>query len=221
MPSADRPASSAAPHGRAAPAPRLWLVRHARPLVEAGLCYGRLDVAADPGHTRETAARLADALPPGAALRTSPRRRCRDLADALAALRPDLRPAAVDARLAEMDFGDWEGRRWDAIGPAALDAWTADFARHRPGGGESVADFMARVAEAFDAPAPGADRVWIAHAGVARAATLLARGLRRVERAADWPRTGPDFGAWTTLPPSGTGACGAPGAATAGSPDRP
>lgn len=45
-------------------APRLWLVRHARPEVAPGLCYGRLDVAADARHSRESARLLAQALPP-------------------------------------------------------------------------------------------------------------------------------------------------------------
>ena len=41
---------------------KLWLVRHAQPLVDAGVCYGRLDVAADPAATvRETAALINDA----------------------------------------------------------------------------------------------------------------------------------------------------------------
>jgi alpha-ribazole phosphatase len=189
-------------------------VRHARPLVDAGLCYGRQDVAADAAHTRETAVRLARALPPGAMLRTSPRTRCRALADALAALRPDLRPDAVDARLAEMDFGEWEGRRWDAIGAEALDAWTADFAHHRPGGGESVAAFMARVGGAFDALPAAADSVWICHAGVARAAALLLQGRRRIDHATDWPREGPDFGRWTVLALSADAGAGG----TAGAP---
>ena len=29
----------------------LWLVRHAQPLIESGICYGQLDVAADAGAT--------------------------------------------------------------------------------------------------------------------------------------------------------------------------
>jgi alpha-ribazole phosphatase len=192
------PRADARPDERFPPR-RLWLVRHARPLVGPGVCYGRLDIAADPDHTRDTASRLAQALPPHAVLRSSPRARCRALADALVAQRPDLRPAAVDARLAEMDFGAWEGLRWDAVGPAALGAWTADFMRHRPGGGESVAAFLARVGEAVDAVTQAPDSVWICHAGVARAAALWAGGNRHLAKAADWPRAGPDFGQWTVL----------------------
>ena len=118
----------------------------------------------------------------------------------LLGLRPDL-TRKKDLRLQEMDFGDWEGQRWDAIGPAALDAWVADFAQHRPGGGESVQAFMGRVAAVWDETwdETHADTVWITHAGVIRAATLLHRGLRQITRADQWPTATPGFGQWTVL----------------------
>ena len=39
----------------ALPIPRLWLVRHARPLVAPGICYGRLDMQADAQATADAA----------------------------------------------------------------------------------------------------------------------------------------------------------------------
>jgi alpha-ribazole phosphatase len=173
--------------------------RRAQPLIEAGVCYGRLDIAADAQATLHCAEALARLLPPGIAVVTSPLQRCEQLAHVLLWLRPDL-TFKTDARLREMDFGSWEGRRWDAIGLAALDAWVADFAQHRPGGGESVQAFMQRVAGLWDeARAPAADTVWITHAGVIRAATLLQRGLRQITRTDQWPTAAPGFGAWTVL----------------------
>lgn len=183
----------------------LWLVRHARPLVEPGVCYGALDVPAELQHTQQTAERLARVLPPGLTLRSSPRQRCLQLASALAALRPDL-VCTPDPRLAEMDFGLWEGQRWEAIGAAALADWTADFARHRPGGGESVQAFMRRVGAAWDealaARQAGQALGWITHAGVIRAAELLASGLACPEHAGQWPLDAPDYGQWRHLPAS-------------------
>lgn len=178
---------------------RLWLVRHATPRVEAGVCYGRTDLAADPAATRAAAERLAGALPPGIGMNSSPLRRCVQLSRALCRLRDDL-TCAPDARLAEMDFGTWEGQRWEALGEQAVSAWTADFARHRPGGGEALQTFMDRVGAAFDqAVQDGRDRVWITHAGVIRAAMLIAGGRRILHSAQDWPREAPDFGAWRVL----------------------
>ena len=130
---------------------KLWLVRHAQPLIESGICYGRLDVAADAAATIECAQKLAAQLPPGTRVITSPLQRCEQLAHVLLGLRPDL-ACKTDTRLQEMDFGRWEGRAWQAIGQAELQAWTSDFANYTVGrDGESVTMFMARVASAFDA----------------------------------------------------------------------
>lgn len=175
---------------------KLWLVRHAAPLVEPGVCYGRTDMPAGERETQEAAQYLARQLPPSIGLVGSPLKRCMQLATTLCVLRPDL-SSRPDTRLAEMDFGAWEGRRWDAIGEEALRAWTDDFASHRPGGGESVDEFMARVAAAYgEAHAAGQDTAWITHAGVIRAVSLIAQGQLTVRHASDWPELAPSFGAW-------------------------
>lgn len=182
--------------------PRLWLVRHAAPCIAAGTCYGASDVGADAGGTHEAARRLAAALPADRVLvRHSPLARCAQLARALEALRPDL-VARPDARLAEMDFGAWEGRPWSDIGRDAVDAWTADFAGHAPGGGESLARMLARVAAAFAearaecGPQAAGDVVWITHAGVARCVRWCLQSPGRMPRADEWPVTAPAFGEW-------------------------
>ena len=176
---------------------RLWLVRHAHPLIAPGICYGALDMPADPAATARSAQRLAAALPQRLSVWHSPLQRCELLAHDLIGLRPDLalKPAA---ELVEFDFGRWEGRPWSAIDPAELQAWTDDFAHYAVGGtGESVSTFMARVGSAFDALAP--DTLWITHAGVIRAAGLLAQGMRHIKRADQWPLHAPNYGQWQTL----------------------
>ena len=178
---------------------RLWLVRHAAPLVDAGTCYGTLDLAADAQATQQAAKALAQALPGGVVLRSSPMQRCTQLADALRAVRADL-SFTIDSRLREMDFGNWEGLRWDALGAAALQAWTDNFSHYRPGGGESVHDFMTRVTQAWDdVPLRDGNTVWITHAGVIRAATLLHAGRVSVTQAAQWPADACGFGQWRVL----------------------
>jgi alpha-ribazole phosphatase len=181
----------------------LWLVRHAKPLVAAGLCYGALDVPACPQDTQRIARELAQQLPPGTAVISSPRQRCEQLAQVLHRLRPDL-ALKIDERLAEMNFGAWEGRLWAEIGPTEMDAWMQDFAHHAPGGGESVAAFMQRVAGAWEAWVASAQQaavnvaaphtLWITHAGVMRAAQLLASGQSTLQNAGQWPREAIGFG---------------------------
>ncbi len=176
-------------------------MRHAQPLAAAGLCYGSTDLAAQPAATQRAADQLALRLPAGLGLRVSPLRRCQQLAQALQARRPDLRPE-TDARLREMHFGAWEGRRWADIGRDEFDAWLGDFAAAPPGGaGEPVQALMARVAGAWDDwRAGGRDAAWITHAGVMRAALLLARGVRLPARASDWPADELPFGQVLVLP---------------------
>ena len=181
--------------------PRLWLVRHAPPLAAQGLCYGRLNLPADAQATRDSARALADALPQRVLAWHSPLQRCEQLALALQRLRPDL-ILRVEPRLAELDFGCWEGWRWDAIPQAAFDAWLADFGAHRFGGRESVNELLGRVAavRAEQSRQTGA-AVWITHAGVIRALRLLAQGISRVDRAGQWPQQAPGYGEW--LEPGG------------------
>lgn len=92
----------------------------------------------------------------------------------------------VSQDFAEMDFGDWENRRWEEIGRAALDDWAADFLGYAGHGGESVAHLRDRVARGLEAVPEGA--VVVTHAGVIKAALVL-RG-----DAAGWDHR-PEFGA--------------------------
>ncbi len=178
----------------------LWLVRHATPLIEPGVCYGALDVPADPAATERTAQALAQVLPQGIVVASSVLQRCELLAQVLHGLRPDL-AYKPEPRLVEMNFGQWEGQPWDAIGQSALQAWTDDFAHYRAGGGESVHAFMQRVAAVWDETRDQTqDVVWITHAGVIRACSLLAQGVRSVAQASDWPLAAPGYGEWVCQP---------------------
>jgi len=173
---------------------KLWLVRHAKPLVAPGVCYGVLDVAADAQATLTAATALAHVLPAGVRLVSSPLQRCEQLAHVLRGLRPDL-AWKYDARLAEMDFGQWEGQHWDTIARAELDGWTESFATWRCGGAECVQDFMARVGAVWDETcAVQEPAVWITHAGVIRAAACIAQGQRHIHRADQWPKDAPAWG---------------------------
>lgn len=173
---------------------KLWLVRHAQPLIEAGICYGATDVDADAQATLKAAHALAQVLPAGLAMLSSPLQRCERLSQSICRLRPDL-TYKTEPRLMEMDFGTWEGQRWDDIAPAELQSWTDAFDTWPCGGGESVDQMMARVGALWDeSVASSQSVVWITHAGVIRAATLVAQGMRQVKRADQWPVAGLAFG---------------------------
>ena len=172
----------------------LILLRHTRPDVAEGVCYGRTDLP--PADDFETAASAVIAgLPDVSRVVTSPLVRCARLAERIAAAR-DLDPE-TDPRIVEMDFGSWERTAWNAIPRDELDAWAADFHRARPHGGESVAMLAARVGAALDETmATDPPILWVTHAGVVRAACAA----RAVERG--W-ETRLDFGRWLVLPATG------------------
>jgi len=141
----------------------LHLIRHPKPVIEAGICYGQLEILAK--IEMAEVARLRAELPPGLPVWSSPLLRCRQLAE-------QLHPQPlIDGRLAEMNFGDWEGRPWDEISRNELDAWAADIAGYVPPGGESPAALQQR-ALAFVAGLNVAEAVIVTHAGIIR--TLLA-----------------------------------------------
>lgn len=167
--------------------------RHPRPVGVEGRCIGRIDVAVDQRRAKRLAHRIrARARAEGWAriVVTSPLRRCAAVGQWLARWGWRHR---VDARLIELDFGDWDGRPWTSIAPAELAAWTDDFSDHHPGGGESVRELMARCAawleELGGHEGTGARPCCVVgHAGWINAARWVAAGRAQPGSAADWPR---------------------------------
>lgn len=151
----------------------LILVRHTRPDVVPGLCYGQTDLDVADTFAEEAAAILAS-LPEARRVVSSPLRRCRVLAQRIADV-ADL-PLDIDERLREIDFGAWEGRPWAEVPKQEIDAWAQDFLDARPHGGESVAMLRNRVGAALaEWAARNEPIVIVTHAGVIRAARLEGR----------------------------------------------
>jgi alpha-ribazole phosphatase len=122
---------------------------------------------------------------PATALHTSPARRCMALAGAAATVTG--LPATADPRLLEMDFGAWEGRPWDEVPRAALDAWAADPWGFAPPGGESGAAVVARLRAFHATLRPGA--VIVSHGGPLKVMAAL-NGGRPVDLLAPAPPMG-------------------------------
>lgn len=144
------------------------LVRHTRPAIGTGICYGRTDIALADSFAQEAQA-VVSSLRDSDVLITSPLRRCRKLAEEIAAafgLVPQ-----TDLRVQEMDFGSWEGRPWSDIPRGELDEWARDFLHARPHNGESVAMLRERTLHAIaDYRDSGHRYVVVTHSGVIKAA---------------------------------------------------
>jgi alpha-ribazole phosphatase len=164
----------------------LQLIRHPKPQIDPGICYGQLDILAE--IEMADLARLRAELQPGLPVWSSPLLRCRKLAK-------QLHPQPnIDERLAEMNFGDWEGRPWEDIPRHELDAWAADLAGYAPPGGESPRALQRR-ALAFVASLNVPEAAIVTHAGVIR--TLLAHWLDLADD--DWLTVAPEFLSVTTV----------------------
>ena len=165
-------------------ATRVVLVRHAETTEDAvGVVYGSLDVplsAAGEASVRRLAPALA-ALDP-AAVYSSPRRRTADTAGPVAAA-AGLPLTRVDD-LREIDFGAFEGRRYDDLRtefPDVYARWMTDPTGVRFPGGESFADLRDRavgVLRAVLAAHPERTAVLVAHGGVTRALLAHVLGMR-------------------------------------------
>lgn len=183
---------------------RLYAVRHPRPDLALGVCYGSSEVACSDEAFAQAARQLNQELPSHLPVFSSPRLRCQRLAQLLSQ-RGTAAGFQTDERLSEMDFGAWEGRPWAEIPHSELSAWTQDFAAYRCGGhGESASQLVTRVAQALaERMHQGHDAVWITHAGVIRAVQWLSTQPSGVVsswaqpsllpqqhalRAADWPQ---------------------------------
>lgn len=141
------------------------LIRHTRIIAPPGVCYGRSDVTLADTFPEDARA-VRERLPwMPAEVWTSPAQRCHALAEQLGAAQVRIEP-----RLQELDFGAWEGRRWeDFLGPES-ETWANDPWNLRPPGGETAAELWARVGELrAELLAGDTDRIaLITHAGVIR-----------------------------------------------------
>jgi alpha-ribazole phosphatase len=163
----------------------IYLIRHPEPGGVRGVCYGRTDFSCD-AHTLASAATAVRAQLPGRVLAdsrvfTSPLSRCRALARAL--IGP--RAVSVAHELIELDFGTWEGMRWDALPRGELDAWARDVWNYRPGGGESAAMVEERWRRWCDriVSLDAGPTVAVTHAGVIRTALASSGVLARADAA--------------------------------------
>lgn len=120
---------------------KLVFIRHTSVNVPAGVCYGQTDVPL--ADTFETEAQhVKERLAAYNFDRTfvSPLSRCRRLAEYCG-----YADATIDRRLLEINFGEWEMKKFDEITDPQLEVWYDDYINTRPTGGESSNDQLERL----------------------------------------------------------------------------
>ena len=149
---------------------QVLLIRHPKPEITAGICYGSSDIAAEPVALSSAFAWLDHYLPEDAQIISSPLSRCAQLAAQLC-LRGQ-RTLKLDARLAERCCGAWELQPWSNIPHHEIDAWAEDFMDYAAPAAETVRQLQTRVLAAWESQqartqsqTQSQTRVLLTHAG--------------------------------------------------------
>lgn len=160
--------------------PTVYLIRHTKPDVPKGICYGQSDVPLATSFLEESDRTLAifRSLVSTDPVKfvSSPLQRSLRLAQVLSGWQE----VQTDERLKEMNFGAWEMQAWGAIDEFMLNAWMRDFVSLAPPDGETFQALVRRSVQALedavaDLPEGYENLCLVAHAGIVRA--LLAHVL--------------------------------------------
>lgn len=178
----------------------IYLIRHTTPAVQKGVCYGQTNLDIMPSFEEEflqIIEKLQGFLGKNAIQKiyTSPLLRCQKLAQTL---NQNMHQYAnnqgynidflEDARLMEMDFGEWEMKTWAHIHENDTSNWMNNFVTTKTPNGESFEGLMFRVREFWeeilalskeenDNKNANKNIAIITHAGVIRAILALVLGF--------------------------------------------
>ncbi|KXX66752.1 alpha-ribazole phosphatase [Flammeovirga sp. SJP92] len=141
------------------------VIRHTTVDVAKDVCYGQIDVPLAATFEAEVQAYKESLKQNFEAVYSSPAERCVKLSEALL-----LENFITDPRLYELNFGNWEGKKWSEIDQLELNPWMNDFVNTRTLNGESLAEMFERVKSFLEElRLKEIDKVLIvAHSGVIR-----------------------------------------------------
>lgn len=121
----------------------VYLIRHTTPAIEKGICYGQSDIPLAASFEEEWSD-IRQKLPSTIdKIFTSPLLRCTELSSKLS--QHFQIEAKSDNRLMEMNFGEWEMKKWDEIDQQKLKTWMNDYLNQACPNGESYKDVQHRL----------------------------------------------------------------------------
>lgn len=172
----------------------LYIWRHPKPMNTQGFCIGQTDVKVD----RRKLKRLANKIERFVRLHrlpkviwVSPLQRSLKVGEILAQRGFQYK---VAPQLAEINFGDWDGRLWEQIAKQEIDEWCNNFAHFAPDNGESLQQLFNRAESWLDKTAVEQGQsdvpvLAIGHAGWINAAKMIAMDQEVPNLAINWPRS--------------------------------
>jgi len=116
------------------------LIRHTKPNIEKGICYGQTDIELADSFEQEQLSTLKLLESHYDIVFSSPLIRCKQLAECIPS-----NEFILDERLKEVDFGDWELKPWNNIPNNDIQPWFDDFVNIAPPNGESLVAMQTRV----------------------------------------------------------------------------
>ena len=148
----------------------IYLVRHTTPKIDKGICYGQSDLDTTENFDLESKEILNKiSIDEQTIVYSSPSKRCTQLATLFS---PDY---IEDKRILELNFGDWELKKWDAIPKEEITPWMQDFVHVKVPNGESYTELAERTHSFFKeiTEKNHAKVILICHGGVIR--SILAK----------------------------------------------
>ncbi|UXX78081.1 alpha-ribazole phosphatase [Reichenbachiella carrageenanivorans] len=121
----------------------IYLIRHTTPKIEPGVCYGQSDLALTAQFESESQQVHQNIDKPFDYIFSSPLKRCTQLANTFETT------VQQENRLMELNFGDWEMKKWKSIPQSALNLWMEKYVTQGPPKGESYEQLKSRVVEIF------------------------------------------------------------------------
>ncbi len=148
---------------------QFYIIRHTTPDITPGICYGISDLDVNGNFSDESSKIkhiLKDVNPD--LIYSSPLQRCSKLAQVLFAHLS----VKYDKNLMEMNFGEWEMKKWSSINKTDLDNWSSDFMNISPPKGESFSQLYNRTLISFEniqtLAKDNSNTVLVTHSGVIR-----------------------------------------------------
>ncbi len=122
-------------------AKEIIFIRHSSLLIPRGICYGTLNIdVSDNFHLEiENLQQNLNGFKPDLVV-SSPLKRCVKLAVSVFNIEPE-----INYNLKEVDYGDWEGKRWSDIPVTGSNLWMYENIHNKPPNGESFNTLKNRV----------------------------------------------------------------------------
>ncbi len=117
----------------------VYLIRHTSVDIDSNVCYGQSDVSLSSTFEEEAQKIRQELNIDFEKVYSSPLSRCTLLSNKFST------SVETDTRLLEINFGEWEGKKWDVIHKKELELWMKEFIFQRPPNGENLQNMYLRV----------------------------------------------------------------------------